>query len=130
MQMARCTSCGVEYPFITAFVSREATALAVVYAACHTHDDATEAWLDVAIGSFHEPDFADQATFSCRVRSDGATLFSGPVAAEGRASFFGKKLTVEEAKTHHLLPDMWAVVDFVVSTEATVSASVYGSRSA
>jgi hypothetical protein len=130
LRMTSCTSCGAEYPLITAFVVQGADALAVVYAACHAHDDRTEAWLDIAIGSFDEPDFADQATFSFRVRSEGATLFQGPVAADGRASFFGKKLTVDEAKEHHRLLDAWAVVDFVVTTEPTISASVYGSPSA
>ena len=111
---------------MTAFVARDGDAFAVVFAACHTHDGQSEAWLDIVIGSFDEPEFADQATFSCRVRSSGATLFSGPVAAEGRAPFFGTKLSVDEAKAHGRLPDVWSVVDFVLAQDPTVGGCVYG----
>jgi hypothetical protein len=109
---------------------QDGSASAIVYAACHTHDDRSEAWLDVIVGSFEEPAFADQATFSCRVRSEGATLFPAPLAAEGRAPMFGKKLSAEEAIAHELLPTVWAIVDFVVTSEPTIRASVYGTDAA
>jgi hypothetical protein len=121
-----CTACGREYPLVTAFVVLDGHAHAVAYAACHAHDGRTEVWLDVTIGSFDEPEFADQATFSCRVRETGATLFPGPVAAEGLAPFFGKKLTPEEAQLHPRLNEVWSVVDFVVTGAPTVEAAVYG----
>jgi hypothetical protein len=113
---------------MTAFVTDAGTARAVVFAACHSHERQSEAWLDIAIGSFVEPDFDDQVTFSCRVREDGATLFDGLVAAEGRAPFFGKKLTAEEAAQHSSLGKMWDIVDYVVTSDPTVAAAVYGSR--
>src|SRR4051812_29087205 len=62
-----CTSCGREYSLVTAFVTKDSVATAIVYVACHAHDEHAEAWMDVAFDSFEEPDFADQATFSCRV---------------------------------------------------------------
>ncbi|MCU1468796.1 MAG: hypothetical protein JWM72_4724 [Actinomycetia bacterium] len=126
MRSVTCTSCGREYPLVTAFVTKDSVATAIVYVACHAHDEHAEAWMDVAFGSFDEPDFADQATFSCRVRSEGVTLFPGPVAADGRAQFFGKMLSADEAKNHDGLPDVWAIVDFVGATEPTVRATVYG----
>jgi hypothetical protein len=123
--MVSCSSCGREFSLVTAFVAESGSAIAIVYAACHSHADRNEAWLDVTVGSFEEPDFADQATFSCRARTEGATLFPALVAVEGRAPSIGKKLTVDEAHAHMRLPDVWALIDFMVTTEPTVRACVY-----
>ena len=121
-----CASCGADYPRVTAFVSGDDQPVAVVFAACHWHDGHSEAWLDVVVGSFLEPEFSDQATFSCRVKATGATLFSGPVASEGKAAMFGRMLTEDEARRDDRLPDVWAVVDYVVTHEPVVGDAVYG----
>ena len=79
------------------------------------------------MGSFSEPEFADQVTFSCRVTLDGATLFDAVVAAEGKATLFGRKLTRAcEAQGHPQLPDAWTIIDYMVTEEPTVAAAVNG----
>jgi hypothetical protein len=124
-RVVSCQECGRTSTLVTAFVTQDGTARAVVFAAIHRHDGSHEAWLDVTIGSFVEPDFADNVTFSCRVRADGATLVSGLVAGEGRAEFFGNKLSRESALSHPAVSTLWKVVDFVVTSEPTVSEGVY-----
>ena len=121
-----CSSCGADYPRVTAFVSGDDRPVAIVFAACHRHDGHSEAWLDVVVGSFLEPEFSDQVTFSCRVKSMGATLFSDAVASEGKAGMFGRMLTEDEARHDDRLPGVWAVVDYVVTHEPVVFDAVYG----
>lgn len=111
---------------VTAFVVDETTPRAVVFAQCHGHEASPAAWLDIAVGSFSEPEFADQVTFSCRVTQEGATLFDAVVAAEGKASLFGRKLSRAEAEHHPQLSLAWEIVDFVVTAELGVAAAVYG----
>ena len=45
MRSVTCPSCGREYPFVTAFVTNDGVASAIVYVACHAHDDHTEVWM-------------------------------------------------------------------------------------
>jgi len=122
-RQAICKSCEQEYPFITAFVRVEQeSSSAIVYAACHGHEPEPEAWLDVVLGPFSGPDFADNVTFSCRVRSTGATLVEGPVAAEGRVHYFGCMLSPEQARSHPSGGQAWEIVTFVATNEPTLRA--------
>ena len=123
-----CKSCGQEYSLITAFVTLEETnASAIVFAACHGHDRQNEAWLDIVLGLFNAPDFVDNVTFSCRVRSSGADLYLGPVAAEGPTPIFGQTLGPDEARTHGSSGQAWAIVNFVVGSEPTLRGClIYG----
>jgi hypothetical protein len=121
-----CDVCGRDYVMVRSFVEDRDRPLAVVFAACHLHGGEPEIWIDAAMGSFAEPVFADQATFSCVVRASGATLVTGPVAAEGKANFFGTMLTPEQARSHPRIDDLWKLIDFVVTTEPTVANALYG----
>jgi hypothetical protein len=60
-------------------------------------------------------------TFSRVVRSSGASLASGRVAAEGKADFFGTVLTAEQARTGPRLDQLWVIVDFVITEEPTIA---------
>ena len=121
-----CAECGREYVLVRAFVRADDEPAAVVFAACHLHNGQSEVWFDVAVGSFDEPAFIDQVTFSCVVRSTGASLMTGPVATEGKAAFFGSILTADQARSSGRLDDFWRIVDYVVTTEPTVAEALYG----
>jgi hypothetical protein len=122
-----CTSCGQEYSLITAFVTVEETvSSAIVFAACHGHDRQNEAWLDIVLGPFMAPDFVDNVTFSCRVRSSGADLYLGPVAAEGRTPLFGLTLGPDEARAHVSSGQARDIVNFVVRHEPTLRGWICG----
>lgn len=84
--------------------------------------------MDVVTGSWEEPDFPDHSTFSCRVTTSGAGLVDALVVAGGKAGFFGARLTREQALAHPSLDEVWEIVDFVVTTDETLVASLYGSR--
>jgi len=46
-------------------IQRDGNAFAVYYAQCHGHGDEAEAWVDVVVGSWGEPAYADHATLYC-----------------------------------------------------------------
>ncbi len=109
----------------------DGVAAAVYFAACHSHSgdsESDEIWMDVVTGSWQEPEFADHCTMSCRIAADGAGLVDPLVAAEGTADFFGRRLSRDEALVHPRLDEVWEIVDFVVTTDETLAAVLYGTR--
>lgn len=78
-----CPSCGRAYQWVTGFIERDGDAFAVYYAQCHGHGDEAEAWVDVVVGSWNEPDYTDHATFSCRVIQAGAVRRCREASAGG-----------------------------------------------
>jgi hypothetical protein len=121
-----CSSCGRAYQWVTGLVTRDGDAFAVYYAACHGHDDKSEAWVDVVVGSWDEPAYADHATISCRVSAEGAGAVDAPVASNGAAPFSGRLLNRQAALDDPRIDDVWAVIDFVVASDAVVSACING----
>ena len=79
-----CPSCDRPYRWVTGLIQRDGDAFAVYYAQCHGHGDASEAWVDVVVGSWDEPEYSDHATFSCRVSYAGAGAVDAPVASRAR----------------------------------------------
>ncbi len=131
VQTLMCDQCGAYYEKVTGFVYEDGDALAVYYAACHNHGGQHEAWIDVIFGDWGTDDSSKNVTFGCRVgpvaNSDEPAATLVPAAAVyGDSPIFGHKLTREEALTHQLLADNWRVVDYILVTDATVSAHVYG----
>jgi hypothetical protein len=121
-----CPGCGRAYDLVTGFVFEDEDAHAIYYAACHRHQDLNEVWLDIALGDWDEA-LTDQVTFACRVGPEGASLVTPPVAAEGKADFFGRMLTRDEALQNERLSTLWAVVDFVLTTDVTIRDHFYRS---
>jgi hypothetical protein len=121
-----CPACGRRYKRSTGFVLRDGVASAIYFAACHSHGDGGEVWLDIVTGSWEEPDFPGHATVSCRVSADGAGVVDALVASEGKADFFGARLSRQEALAHPAIDEVWEIVDFVVTADETVVAAVYG----
>ena len=103
-------------------IQRDGDAFAVYYAQCHGHGDASEAWVDVVVGSWDEPAYSDHATFSCRVSQDGAGAVDAPAASKGEAPFSGVLLARPDALRDPRIADVWEVIDFIVTTDPEVSA--------
>jgi len=122
----RCATCERTFDQVTAFVHRDGDAYAIYYAQCHGHGDAPEVWLDLVVGTWEEPDFPDQVSFSCRVTADGAGLVDALAVVEGRAEFFGRKLSRADALNHDRLPEVWKLVDHIVTSDTTVASYIYG----
>jgi hypothetical protein len=122
-----CESCGRRYDHVTGFVYDDRDAHSIYYAACHGHPE-PDAWIDVVLGTWGEDDDAgDHVTFSCQLRGEGATAVDAPVAVEGNADLFGRKLARDEALAHALVSTFWEVVDLLAVEDASVVAHVYGS---
>jgi hypothetical protein len=120
-----CPSCGRTFRYVSGFVYRDGDAHAIYHAQCHGHDTRDEVWLDLVVGEW-EPDYQDQFTFSCRVSTTGAGLVDAPVASSGQAEYFGAKLSRTEALEHERLAQVWELVDFVLTTDPTISDYIYG----
>jgi hypothetical protein len=114
---SQCASCGHPHEGVTGFVLRDDYAYAVYFADWYPHED--EAWRDIVLGSFDEPDYTDQVTFGCRIgHVDGQ---AGPAcslvqAATQRsdAAIFGQRLSRDSALEHPRLGEFWAVTDWLI----------------
>jgi hypothetical protein len=125
-----CEQCGREYTLVKGFVYRSELPHAVYYVACHHHDAAREAWIDVILGTFGVDDWGDHVTFGARVgpiagqSEPGATLVDA-AAPYGDSEMFGMKLTRAAALQHERLSEYWDIVDFILMEDPTVYAHVY-----
>ena len=80
-------------------------------------------WLDATFGSWVEP-YTDHFTMSCRVSAAGAGAVDALVASRGDADYYGHRLSRDQALAHPRLPEMWALVDAVVTTVPEAAAQV------
>lgn len=118
-----CEGCGRNYDRVVVFATRDGDAYALVSLVCHGHpDDAV--WLDVTLGSWEEP-YADHVSFSCRVTEEGAGLVDALVASKGDADHYGERLSRDEALQRPALPEVWSIVDEVITTVPEAAAIVY-----
>lgn len=124
----RCPDCGSEHESVTGFVSRDGSAYAVYYADWYPH--ANEAYVDVVLGPWQEPEYPDQVTFGCRLGpvegQDGpaASLVTGG-ASKSDHPLFGTKLDREAALAHPMLREFWEVIDWLVVNDPTLHENVY-----
>jgi hypothetical protein len=118
----RCDRCGRRYDRVVVFVKQDGDAYAIVSAACHGHDD-REVWIDATLGSWVEP-FDDHITMSCRVSGKGATAVDALVASRGEANYYGHRLTGEQTLSHPRAPELWDLVDSVVTAVPEVQAAI------
>jgi hypothetical protein len=125
-----CPDCGEVFQRVTAYVYRDGEAHAVYNATCH-HHDGDEARIDATFSRTWGYEGDDHVTFGCRVRP-----VTGPhqplrrlVTGDGafdEAPTFGRKLTTEEARTHPLIDDFWALVDHILVNDPVIRDHVYG----
>jgi hypothetical protein len=114
----RCDSCGRAHRRNIGYVLRGGHIFATYLANWYPHE--REAWLEVVMGSFVEPDFADHIMFACRIRPSrgnsgpAASLGQAPAQKKGDGKIFGHLLSPAEALAHPRLREFWQVTDWLV----------------
>lgn len=131
VEARNCDLCGRQHRLIKAFVLKDRTAHSVVFAALHRHEDVSEAWMDVILGTFSNDASDDHVTFGCRVgpvagQDEPAASLVQAAVPYSDAPIWGRKLTRTEALSHSRLQDFWDVVDFVLTDQPVVHDHVYG----
>lgn len=131
MRTETCAGCGVDHQSITGFVLQDGNAHAIYMA--EWHPLTSEAYIDVILGSFEEPDHADNVTFGCRVGH--VTTQAGPACSlvEGGATrsdkpLFGRKLERGEALTHPRLDEFWGVIDWLILNDPVLHDHIFHMR--
>lgn len=126
-----CAECGRTYRLIEAFVLRDNDAYAVGFVALHRHLGASEAWIDVILGTFGEDRTDDHVTFGSRIGpiegqpEPSASLVAGAIPY-GDEPIWGQKLTREQALHHPRLQEYWEVVDYLLLNDPEIHVHVYG----
>ena len=128
LERRRCDRCGEAHDAATGFVLRDGAAYAIYWADWYPHQQ--EALVDVILGSFEEPDFADNVTFGCRIgRVEGQAEPACSLTPGGQSrsvkQLLGHKLTREEALQHPSLPSFWEVVDWLILNDATLHEHIF-----
>lgn len=122
-----CPDCGCDRERSHGFVLRDGTAFAIFFADWYPH--AQEAWLDVILGPFEEPDYQDNVTFGCRigdVPGSGVScslVLGGEQRSEG--AIFGRKLARDEALRHPWLAGFWEVVDWLIINDSLLHRTIF-----
>lgn len=123
-----CAACGVDHQSTTGFVLQDGNAHAIYMA--EWHPVTSESYIDVILGSFEEPDHADNVTFGCRVGhvrtqpQPACSLVQGG-ATRSDKPLFGRKLERDEALAHPRLDDFWAVVDWLILNDPVLHENVF-----
>ncbi|MEO6713772.1 MAG: hypothetical protein ABIM89_10135 [Mycobacteriales bacterium] len=125
-----CERCGTSYRLVRGFILDDGSAHAVYFAACHTHDDVREAWIDVILGTFGEDTDGNHVTFGCRVgpvvgQDEPAATAIDAACPYSDKPLWGVKLTREAALQHPWLSVFWNVVDFILVNDPAVEHHVY-----
>jgi len=113
---------------VTGSVLRGAAAYAVYFADWYPH--ASEAWLDVVLGAFIEPEYPDQVTFGCRIghvqgqEQPACSLVQAGSRRSGSA-LFGLRLSPEQARAHPRLSEFWAVTDWLILNDQLLHQHVF-----
>ncbi len=130
IQPRECAECGSHYLLVKSFVVRDEDAIAITFAALHTHDSVHEAWIDAILGTFVDDRTDDHVTFGCRVgpvegQIDPAATLVTAATPYSDNPLWGTKLSREAALSHARLPEFWEVVDHVLVEDPTVHHHVY-----
>jgi hypothetical protein len=125
---AKCERCGTDHDSVTGFVLRDGNAHAIYFA--EWHPDAGEAYIDVILGSFAEPDYLDNVTLGCRVghvaiQAEPACSLVRGGAIRSDKPIFGRKLDRDEALTHPRLDAFWSVVDWLIINDPVLHENVF-----
>ncbi len=113
---------------MTGFVLRGDSAYAVYFADWYPH--ANEAWLDVVLGTFAEPEYRDHVTFGCRIgpvqgqEQPACSLVQAARRRSGSA-LFGLWLSPDQARVHPRLSEFWAVTDWLILNDQLLHQHVF-----
>jgi len=120
-----CPDCGEKHDGVTGYVLNHGDAFAIYFADWYPHEN--EAWVEVILGSFTEPDYTDDVTIGCRYgyvdgQSEPAASLFTPTRT---GALFGRILDREDAMTSPRIADFWAVTDWLVVNDALLHKTVY-----
>ena len=123
-----CSHCGRTYERVVGFILRDGNAYAIYRAALHRHEGLAETWLDITFDDdwFREGGL-NRTTFGCRLGPFGAdgdthaSLVLAGMAYPPDTSSFGLRLSREGALAHTRLPDLWALVDWLVGNDPEIA---------
>lgn len=128
IEQRQCPQCGRPHESAIGFVTRDGDAYAVYFVDWYPHE--SEAYVDVILGTWEEPDYPRQVTFGCRLghvaeqEAPAASLVTGG-AMRSDHPMFGSKLPRDAALGHPRLGEFWAVVDWLVLNDRTLHDHVY-----
>lgn len=129
-----CSCCNTPIERTWNFVYRSGDAYAVYFANSYHHKGQPhETWIDVILGTWGGDTCEDHVTFGCRVGpvadspEPAATLVQARSDGTG-GEIHGATLSREEGLAHPRLPEFWQVVDFVLESDPSVNAHLYGAR--
>jgi hypothetical protein len=128
VRAARCERCGADHDSVTGFVLRGGNPHAIYFA--EWHPDASEAYVDVILGSFAEPDYMDNVTFGCRVghvatQAEPACSLVPGAAIRSDKPILGTKLDRDEALAHPRPNEFWSVVDWLIVNDPVLHENVF-----
>lgn len=123
-----CSDCGDMHESVSGFVLREMSAHAVFFADWYPHS--YEAWIDVILGPWEEPDHPNRVTFGCRIGPVEGQSAPAASLVEGGAirpdhPMFGLKLDRSAALNHPLLSEFWSIVDWLIINDKTLHENIY-----
>lgn len=126
-----CQCCAKETERTSALVNQDGGPHAIYFANCYHHDGGHDVWIDAIFGTWGSNTVDDHVTFGCRVGPVAESPMPGATLVPGAAPYdddpmFGRKLGRDEALSHPLLSDFWALVDFVLEKDRVVRKHVYG----
>ena len=120
-----CPDCGEKHDGVTGYVLNAGAAYAVYFADWYPHEN--EAWVEVILGSFAAPDYADDVTMGCRYgyvdgRVDAAASLFTPTRT---GAIFGRILDRAQAMKSPRISDFWALTDWLVVNDKLLHKTVY-----
>jgi hypothetical protein len=120
-----CPDCGEKHDGRNGFVLDHGNAFAAYFADWYPHTD--EAWVEVILGSFDPPGYADNVTIGCRYgyvdgQPDAAASLFTPTRS---GAIFGSVLDWDAALKSNRIDDFWAVTDWLVLNDALLHRTVY-----
>ncbi|SEG75533.1 hypothetical protein SAMN04489712_11151 [Thermomonospora echinospora] len=126
---------------MTGFINSEAGAHAIYYARCYHHQGIHEAYIDVVLDDYWDPDdVADRpspnrVTFGCRIGpieghpNIACSLVTGASVAPD-SPLYGRKLDPDQAREHPWLTTYWETIDHILEHDETVARHFQGPTAA
>jgi hypothetical protein len=120
-----CANCGEKHDGVTGYVLNSGDAYGIYFADWYPH--VSEAWVEVILGSFQSPDYADDVTIGCRYgyvdgQADAAASLFTPTRD---GDIFGRVLDRTNALASPRIDDFWALTDWLVVNDPLLHRTVY-----
>jgi hypothetical protein len=127
----KCECCGHTKKRVFGFVSKDGDAHAVYYALLNVTEDKPRVGLTVSVGPWWgDTDPSERRWIHAEVSTEDDEIQIN-VRDPQQSNFFpwsrgGVPLNPDEAKNSDWMPEIWAVADFILEADATVSSYLQG----